>query len=240
MADKLLVQNDTTAASPTSSWQTLAGLGILTANQTITLTGAVTGSGTTAITTAFGTISTLNLIANTTGGTAAPAGVTLSSLLDVAISSAQATLIARSASAWASLPPGANGLPLRSFGSATNLAYSDTGLKITQHYGDIIVPAGTSGTITMDLSLGDWQVPAAVTGDFTLSASNQTVGQQFTVVLAQGSGSYAVTWFSGITWFGAPYTAPTMPNTSGAKLAATFKTTASGSHNGWWLGNTAV
>ncbi len=175
-------------------------------------------------------------------GTSSPTATweTFTTFLDSVISSAQATLIARSASAWASLPPGSNGQSLKCLGSASNLTWADTGLKITQHYGDIIVPSGTSGTITMDLGLGDWQIPAAVTGAFTLSASNQTVGQQFTVVLTQGSGSYAVTWFSGITWFGTPYTAPTMPNTASAKLAATFKTTASGSHNGWWLGNTAT
>ncbi len=120
-------------------------------------------------------------------------------------------------------------------------ALPTTGLVITQHSGVIIVPSGTSGTITMDLSLGDWQVPATCTGAFTLALSNPTTGQQFTVILTQASsgGPYAVTWFSGITWIGDPYTSPTMPVTASAKLAATFKCMSAGVYLGWWLGNSA-
>jgi hypothetical protein len=47
----------------------------LTANQTITLSGAVTGTGTTAITTAYGTIAANSVIANTTGSTAVPTAI---------------------------------------------------------------------------------------------------------------------------------------------------------------------
>ncbi len=227
---------DNTTKIATTAFVTAA----VVAGTTITLTGAVTGSGTTSIATTAATIATLNVVANTTAGTAAPAGVTLSALLDATVGSAQATLIARSASAWVSLPPGSTGQPLKCFGSASNLAYSDVGLLITQHSGTIVVPSGTTGTITMDLSLGDWQIPATCTGDFTLALSNPTTGQQFTVVLTQAASAHVVTWFSGITWMGAPYTAPTMPATSGAKLSATFKCISAGVYLGWWLGNSAA
>lgn len=52
----------------------------LTANQTITLTGAVTGSGSTAITTAFGSAAANTVLANATGASAVPSFVATSSL----------------------------------------------------------------------------------------------------------------------------------------------------------------
>ena len=58
----------------------------LTANQSITLTGAVTGSGATAITTAFGTAAANTVLANGTGATAVPTFTATSSLFNNAAS----------------------------------------------------------------------------------------------------------------------------------------------------------
>lgn len=52
----------------------------LSANQTITLSGAVTGSGSTAITTAFGTAGANTVLANGTGATAVPTFIATSTL----------------------------------------------------------------------------------------------------------------------------------------------------------------
>ena len=52
----------------------------LTGNQTVTLSGAVTGSGATAITTAFGTAAANTVLANGTGATAIPTFVSTTSL----------------------------------------------------------------------------------------------------------------------------------------------------------------
>lgn len=52
----------------------------LTANQTVTLTGAVTGSGTTAITTTFGTAGANTVLGNGTGATAVPTFIATSTL----------------------------------------------------------------------------------------------------------------------------------------------------------------
>jgi hypothetical protein len=124
-------------------------------------------------------------------------------------------------------------------GTATAAQLPTTGLTVTQHIAAVIVPTGTSGTITMNLALGDWQVPAQCTAAFTLALSNPTVGQTFRVILTQAAsgGPFAVTWFSGITWVGSPYTAPTMPATAGALLEAVFECTGTGVYIGHWLGN---
>jgi hypothetical protein len=107
-----------------------------------------------------------------------------------------------------------------------------TGWNITQHYGAIVVPSGTSGTITMDLSLGDWQAPAALTGAATFVLSNPTVGQQFTVILIPGG--FAVTWFTGILWPGG--TIPTLTATAGKRDVMTFKCIATGVYLGFVVG----
>ncbi len=226
-------------ASGTVAGSNLSGTN--TGDQTITLTGAVTGSGTGSFATTFGGITSPGLIgAVSSSGTVAPGRVTLSALMDPSIGSAQGDITYRGASTWDALAPGTAGQQLKTAGAAANPVWADTGLLITQHSGTIVVPSGTTGTITMDLSLGDWQIPATCTGDFTLALSNPTTGQQFTVVLTQAASAHVVTWFSGITWMGAPYTAPTMPATSGAKLSATFKCISAGVYLGWWLGNSAA
>jgi hypothetical protein len=86
--------------------------GTLGATQLPALTGAVTTTAGSAATT-FGTIPPLNVLANTTGGTAAPAGVTLTSLIDAAITNTAGSFLRRGTSAWS---------------AATNFSYDNTNL----------------------------------------------------------------------------------------------------------------
>ncbi len=137
---------------------------------------------------------------------------------------------------------GTAGRILTDQGSSADPSFGTTGLVINQHSGSILTHANTNGTVTLELSLNDWIKVGPVTGNFTLATANTTNGQQFTVVLSQqnGNSNFSVTWFSGITWIGAPYTAPAMPSTNSAILTATFKTTGTGAYLGWWLGNSAT
>ncbi len=127
-------------------------------------------------------------------------------------------------------------------GTAAVAQLPTTGLVINQHSGSILTHSNTNGTVTLDLSLNDWIKVGPVTGNFTLATANTTNGQQFTVILSQqnGNSNFSVTWFSGITWVGTPFTAPVMPSTNSAILTATFKTTGTGAYLGWWLGNSAT
>lgn len=60
------------------TWQTFSPAHFLTGNQSITLSGAVTGSGATAITTSFGNAGANTVLANNTSGSAAPTFVATS------------------------------------------------------------------------------------------------------------------------------------------------------------------
>ncbi len=127
-------------------------------------------------------------------------------------------------------------------GTAVVAQLPTIGLAINQHSGSILTHSNTNGTVTLDLSQNDWIKVGPVTGNFTLATANTTNGQQFTVILSQqnGNSNFSVTWFSGITWVGTPFTAPVMPSTNSAILTATFKTTGTGAYLGWWLGNSAT
>jgi hypothetical protein len=114
-----------------------------------------------------------------------------------------------------------------------------TGLNITSHYGTITADADAS-TITFNLATSDWH-SVQLGGNRTLALSNATVGQQFTLVLQQAAsgGPYSPTWFSGISWFGGTFSAPSTPTTASAYLVATFKCIAANTYLGFWLGNSA-
>jgi hypothetical protein len=96
------------AGVPSESTTLPSGLtipGYLTANQTITLSGATTGSGTTAITTALASVADATLLSNISGGLAAPSANTLSAVIDHDITATANSLLARGASTWAGVAP---------------------------------------------------------------------------------------------------------------------------------------
>lgn len=66
-------------------------------------------------------IPTKNVLANTTGGSAAAGGVTLSALIDAALTaSAQGTILYRGSSGWAALAPGTNTYVLATQGASSD------------------------------------------------------------------------------------------------------------------------
>jgi hypothetical protein len=82
--------------------------GTLPAARLPALTGAVTSTAGTAATT-FGAIAALDVLANTTGATAAPAGVTLTSLIDASFGGTEGSFLVRGEEAWELFAPGAVG-----------------------------------------------------------------------------------------------------------------------------------
>ena len=104
--------------------------GFLTANQTITLSGAVSGSGTTSITTtiADGSIANAKLANSsiTIAGSATSLGgtITASAILD-SLGSTQGQILYRGASGWVVLGPGTAGQVLQTGGAAANPSWTN-------------------------------------------------------------------------------------------------------------------
>jgi hypothetical protein len=132
------------------SWYTsaLVGGGTGTVTSIVAGTGLSGGTITTTGTIALATIPTLDVMANTTGGTAAPAGVTLSALLDAAIGSTQGDILYRDSAAWQVLAPGTSGQILASQGAAANPHWI-TG-TVTRQYLQV---ANVTATAAADTSL---------------------------------------------------------------------------------------
>ena len=124
----------TTAAGGGTVTSVAAGTGL--AGGTITTTGTVS----------LATIADKSVLGNTSGGTAAPAGVTLSAMIDEAIGSTQGDILYRGAGAWSVLPPGNAGQLLESGGASANPSWGTvSGSGINQLTGDITTPASSSG-----------------------------------------------------------------------------------------------
>ncbi len=172
-------------ASSLTNWYTVsttdAGAGTVTsvgagtglAGGTITSTGTIS----------LATIAAGDVMANTTGGTAAPAGVTLSALIDDAIGSTHGDILYRGASTWSALAPGSSGNVLTSGGSAANPSWSSAG----------------SGTVTSVTFTGDGTVLSSTpssavttTGTVTTSLANQSANE---VLAGPASGSAAAPTF---------------------------------------------
>lgn len=82
----------------------------------ITLTGAVTGTGTSSISTSLASIGNGDVLANTAGSLAAPVGTSVSGLLDSTIGATTGALLYRSTAAWTALTPGPTGTVLQTGG----------------------------------------------------------------------------------------------------------------------------
>jgi hypothetical protein len=115
--------------------------GTLAAARLPALSGAVVTAGGTGATT-FGTIPTLNVLANTTAGTAAPGGVTLTALLDAIFGTTQGGILYRGATVWSELAPGTSSQFLKSGGAAANPSWGTPSGGGT--------PGGSSGQIQFD------------------------------------------------------------------------------------------
>lgn len=220
-------------ASANPHWIDASGTGTVTsvAAGTGLTGGTITGTGTIGL----ASISGLSVLGNSTGGSAAPAGITLTGLIDSALGSTQGDILYRGASAWSALGPGTAGQPLTTGGSAANPGFASTNVKVDSHYGAITGDTQSTGTWTANLATSDWHEITLTQSITTLTLSNPTVGQQFTLVVIQGgSGSYTISWFSTIKWAGGA--APTLTTAVGGIDVLTFKCMSAGQYYGFVAG----
>lgn len=105
--------------SGTTQWepQNLTGGGTITS--VVAGTGLTGGSASGAATLSFASIASNTLLANTTGGAAAPISTTLNTLLDT-VSSTQGSILYRNAAGWVALSPGTSGQYLQTQGAGAN------------------------------------------------------------------------------------------------------------------------
>jgi hypothetical protein len=108
---------------------------------------------------ALAAIANLRLLANISGGSAAPSATTVSLLLDAAISNAQGSVIYRSNTAWMALAPGTSGQFLATGGAAANPSWqnapitgsSTPNLRIISNIsGSTAVPTGNTLSNILD------------------------------------------------------------------------------------------
>lgn len=124
----------------------------------VTAGTGLTGGGTTgAVTVNFAPIASNTLLANTTGGSAAPVSTTISQILDT-VGSSQGSVLYRGASGWSVLAPGTSGQFLQTQGASSNPQWASpsvTGFSGTLS-GDV---TGTQGATSVDKIKGKAVVP---------------------------------------------------------------------------------
>lgn len=98
-------------------------------------------------------------------------------------------------------------------------------------------PTGSGpDTCTFDLSDKTKGNVRSVTLDAatTFAVSNDVTGQVFSIDIIQGgTGSYTVTWWSGITWLTGDGLAPTLPTAVGKIMSVSFIKTGTGAYRGF-------
>jgi len=177
----------TNGAAANPSWATVTGTGTVT--NVATGTGLTGGPITTTGTIQFDTIANNRILANVSGGVAAPTANTLSSILDIAGSTTGNILYrASGGSGWVVLAPGTNGQVLTMGASTPSWASVGTLTNVT-----IAAGAGmgtftgtcnisTSGTCTIVGSAK--QLPGTATND---SASAGNLGEYVSSTVLAGS-----------------------------------------------------
>ncbi len=148
--------------------------------------GLVGGPISTSGTVALATVASHTVMANTTGGTAAPAGVTLTSLVDAAIASTQGDVLYRGSSVWSALAPGTSGQVLTSGGAAANPSWttlSNVGTVTSVATGTGLTggPITASGTVAFasvadKTILGNTSGGSAAPGAMTITSASVAAG----------------------------------------------------------------
>jgi hypothetical protein len=120
---------------------------------------------------------TMTVVANVTGGTAAPTTPTVTNLLDNAFGSSQGMILYRSASGWTALPPGNSGEFLRTNGTSSNIQWQAVSGALGGTVTSVATGAGLSGgpiTATGTISIAAGAIPGVSTNS---SASAGNVGE---------------------------------------------------------------
>jgi hypothetical protein len=105
------------------SWDTPTGDGTVTS--IATGTGLTGGTITTTGTIALASVSDSRLLANVSGGSAAPSANTLAAILDHILGTTQGAVLYRNATTWTLLTPGTVGQVLTTGGAAANISWAD-------------------------------------------------------------------------------------------------------------------
>ena len=124
--------NDNSTAVATTSY--VKNQGYIHNNQTITLDGAVNGSGTTSIATSLAPIASNSILANTLDGNGAPIATNLTELLDSVLGITPGSILYRNNNVWTVLTPGSNGQFLQ---YNENLNWEDAVLSFNSRSGAI-------------------------------------------------------------------------------------------------------
>lgn len=184
------------------SWATLSGSGTVTSVGSGTgLTGGpITGSGSLSL----ASIGNNQVMANTSGGAAAPFGTSLSSIIDASIGSTQGQILFRNATQWTVLNPGTSGQFLQTAGAGANPLWAAAagGGTVTSVATGACLTGGTittSGTIS-----GQQPVNAQVGTTYSVLNGDQCKLVTFSntnpvaVSLPQagGGGSFATGWMA--------------------------------------------
>ena len=190
-------------------------------------TGLSGGTVTTTGTFSLATIPTLDVLANTTGGTAAPAGVTLSALIDAAIGSTQGDLLYRDSAAWQVLAPGTSGYVLASQGAAANPHWIAAGGTGTVTSASVVTANGVSASVATATTTPAFTftlaaiTPTTIVASGAISGSNLSLGGTLTT-----AGAVTVSGAFGTTLSVTATTSVTLP-TSGTLVNSAVATLSS-------------
>lgn len=166
------------AANP--AWATVTGTGTVTS--VATGTGLTGGAITTTGTISLAAITSLDILANITGGSAAPIPNTMTAILDATLGSTQGDILYRGASVWQVLAPGTNGQVLTQGASTPSWAGAGSVSSVATNGGVKGGTITTSGTLSLDGNYSGWALD-----NCTLAAS---VGSSLlTVALKDNAGN---------------------------------------------------
>lgn len=149
---------------------------------------------------------------------------------------------------WQGLPPGASTQvltldPTQKTGvkwAPPGGSLPTTGLELDQYFSTPAVASWT-GTVTLNLANNNLFV-GTLSGNTTLAFTGGNNGQPVFIYAQQAAsgGPYSITFPGSVAaWFGSPYTAPAMPSTASAYLAAMLREISTGVYMGHWAGNSA-